>query len=125
MRMKKILPAAFMAIALIGNSFVFAGTGNVSSASINYYDTFAKGSTYSMNGDVNLAGYNNPNSDNALYVELFQDTTGVDPRITHEYLTGNSSKSWVHNVSNAQYYIWLDPAGPNYYGVIGSGSASN
>ncbi|MFC4775913.1 hypothetical protein ACFO9Q_03860 [Paenibacillus sp. GCM10023252] len=74
---------------------------------------------------MTVQGFNNSSSDNQLWVQLYRSDFGLNDKITEEEIAIGTSYSWKKNVSDGNYYIHLDPDGPNYNGVIGSGSATN
>ncbi|ASS76534.1 hypothetical protein CIG75_17255 [Tumebacillus algifaecis] len=122
---KKLYLPLLAAAFLVGSSAYAAGT---SSATIGYYDTFARGGSVSMKGTVSVDGYNNPISTNKVWVEVYQQncTACPDTRKFDQSLTaGASFTNYTFNASESLHYLWLDPDGPNYYGVVASGSATN
>ncbi|MFD2169658.1 hypothetical protein [Tumebacillus lipolyticus] len=122
---KKLIFPLVAATLLVGSSAYSAGT---SSAFIGYYDTYAKGSTVPMKGTVSVEGYSNPMSTNEVWVEVYKQNCGAcaDSKQFSQELSPNSSFSnFTFTASEANYYIWLDPDGPNYDGCVASGSAKN
>ncbi|MFC5402599.1 hypothetical protein [Cohnella soli] len=123
MKKKLILLGVFAALMLTNTAF--AAT---SSATIGVNDTYATGSIVQMNGTIAVSGKNNAVSTERLWVELYKDDStfwSYDTRIDGALLPVNSTASYKSSVSSYNYYVWLDPDGPNHTGCSGNGSAVN
>jgi hypothetical protein len=127
LHLKKAIPTIAAGLFLMAGT-ALAGTGNISDASISYYDTYKDGSIYDMNGTVALSGNNSSSSTNQLWVELYKRNNPLQPdsKITSDQLAiGTSTWTRSTTVSSSKYYIHLDPDGPNYNSCIGYGKAQN
>lgn len=120
-KLKKLVFSSCALIAIIGSSAAYAGSTTVT---IGYYDTGKDSSVYSMSGNLSLTGYNSAQSTNQLWVELYRRDAGFDDRMTYKKMSIDSTTSWAYNANSAQYYLHLDPDGPNYDSTIGSGSVT-
>jgi len=121
---KKRIALATILGALSVASAAYAGSGQASNVSINYYQTYSEGNTAPMYDSVTVSGYVNPTySDNSVWYELHKSSGSIVREA--EAQVGFSGTLYSTTVSTADYRLDLNPDGPNYNGVVANGKAQN
>jgi len=112
-----------LALAFVFSMVAYAGSGNISTASIDIRSEGATGPFVRMYGRITLSGESTRNSTRVLYVACDADETGIartEPLDPGETLVGITFDDGID-----YYRIMLDPAGPLFDGCEGSGMISN
>lgn len=126
MKVKRMIGMAVM-VSLSLSAAVYAGSGQESNVAIGYTETIAYGNTVPMYGGVTVSGYMHPDSDNDCYYQLTRDDA-ISDTVIKESMMSPGFDGIAFTVSNAatdDYYLTLNPDGPNYYGVMATGKAKN
>ncbi|MFE0557494.1 hypothetical protein ACFW1P_16455 [Paenibacillus sp. NPDC058910] len=125
--MKNINRIAIVTVlgCLSATAAVFAGSGQASTVSISYYQTYSTGTTVPMYGDVTVTGFNNQNySTNSVWLELHNKNNTIVKQ-AEAPIGFNGTLYTAQNVATNDYHLDLNPDGPNYDSVVANGKAQN
>lgn len=125
--MRKKFLISLLAGAILFSNIAFAATGQSSYAEINKSQTSADGQEVPMEGTVSLRCGNYNSSDRNLWGELYQVQWGPDYRIGGVKVSPGSFDATTYGLHGSiyNYYVHLDPDGPNTNGCNGWGEANN
>jgi len=126
MNLKRIIGIAVVGCISLSSIAFGAGSGQASTVSIGYYDTYANGSVVPMyGGPVDVTGYVNPTySINSCWYE-FKKSSGVLIQEVEAAIGFNGTLYTVPSVATADYQLNLNPDGPNWNSVVANGKAQN
>ncbi len=101
----------------------WAGSGQASTVSITYDQTYATGTTVPMYQNVTVSGYVNPAlSGNSVYYDLFKGSSKYG---SSQAQKGFNGTLYTVNVPTGDYHLDLNPSGANFNSVVASGRAQN